>query len=449
MLDYSLLVAVVAGIGLLLFLILYGKIQAFLALLIASIAVGLMAGMPGLEIIKSIQLGMGNTLGFIAIVVGLGAMFGAILEHSGGVQALAAAILGSLGEKRASWALMATGFLVAIPVFFDVGFVILVPVAYALQRKSGKSLLLYGIPLLAGLAITHSFIPPTPGPVAVADILGADLGWVILAGFLAGIPAAIISGPLFGRYIARRIVAIAPGFGDAPAAPLRLPSPGLIGALVGLPLLLILLNTIFNSPLSAGWPVPPLLRESLSLLGHPFMALILANLLAWYLLGIRRGYSKKELLDISGKSLAPAGLIILITGAGGVFKEILTATGAGKMLAETMLEWGLSALVFSFLTAAAIRIMQGSATVAMITAAGMTAAFLEGTPYSEFHKALLVISIASGATILSHVNDSGFWLVSKYFGLDERQTLRSWTVMTSLIALTGFAVVLLLSIFTA
>ncbi|EMR04607.1 GntP family permease [Cesiribacter andamanensis] len=446
MLDYSLLLAVLAGIGLLLFLILYVKIQAFLALLIASIAVGLMAGMPGLEIIRSVQTGMGNTLGFIAIVVGLGAMFGAMLEHSGGVQALAAAILGSLGEKRASWALMATGFLVAIPVFFDVGFVILVPIAYALQKKTGKSLLLYGIPLLAGLAITHAFIPPTPGPVAVADILGADLGWVIMVGALVGLPAAVVSGPLFGRYIARRIVAIAPGLPESGQPPLRLPSAGLIGGLVGLPLLLILLNTLLNSPLSTSWPFGSGLRNSMALLGHPFMALILANLLAWYLLGVRKGYSRKALLDISARSLAPAGLIILITGAGGVFKEILTATGAGKMLAEVMTDWGLSALLFSFVTAAAIRIMQGSSTVAMITAAGMTAAFLEGTAYSEFHKALLVISIASGATILSHVNDSGFWLVSKYFGLSEQQTLRSWTVMTSLIALCGLGGVLLLSL---
>ncbi|AHM59197.1 gluconate transporter [Flammeovirgaceae bacterium 311] len=445
MLDYSLLFAVLLGIALLLLLILYFRIQAFLALLMASIAVGLLAGMPLLQIIDSVQVGMGSTLGFIAIVVGLGAMFGAILEHSGGVQALAAQILNRTGEKRASWALMTTGFLVAIPVFFDVGFVILVPVVYALQKKTGKSLLLYGIPLLAGLAITHAFIPPTPGPVAVADILGADLGWVILAGVLAGIPAAIISGPLFGKYIAGKIQVATPEFIETKAEIKELPSAGLIGALVGLPLVLILINTLTNSPLAASVGISEGVKNLLAFLGHPFIALIIANLLAWYLLGLRRGYSSKTMLDITTQSLAPAGIIILITGAGGVFKQILTETGAGKMLAEAMTDLGFSAMVFAFLTAAAIRIMQGSSTVAMITAAGMTASLLEGTTYGEMEKALLVISIASGATILSHVNDSGFWLVSRYFGLNEKQTFRSWTVMTTLIALTGFGVALLLN----
>jgi gluconate transporter len=449
MIDNSLLLAVLTGIGLLLLLILYFRIQAFLALLMASIAVGLLAGMPPMKIVDSIQIGMGSTLGFIAIVVGLGAMFGAILEHSGGVQSLAAFILNKTGEKRASWALMATGFLVAIPVFFDVGFVILVPIVYALQKKTGKSLLLYGIPLLSGLAITHAFIPPTPGPVAVADILGADLGWVILAGTLAGIPAAIVSGPLFGKYIAGKIQVISPEFTETETKidPANFPSPTLIGSLVGLPLILILLNTLLNSPLATGLGISEAVKSGLAFLGHPFIALIIANLFAWYLLGLRRGYSSKTMLDITSQSLAPAGIIILITGAGGVFKQILTETGAGKMLAEAMTAWGFSAMVFAFLTAAAIRIMQGSSTVAMITAAGMTASLLEGTAFGDMQKALLVIAIASGATILSHVNDSGFWLVSKYFGLNEKQTFRSWTVMTTLIALTGFIVVLLLNAF--
>ncbi len=445
MIDYSLLLAVFLGIALLLFLILYFRIQAFLALLMASIAVGMLAGMPPLKIVESVQTGMASTLGFIAIVVGLGAMFGAILEHSGGVQALAAYILGKTGEKQASWALMATGFLVAIPVFFDVGFVILVPIVYALQRKTGKSLLRYGIPLLAGLAITHAFIPPTPGPVAVADILGADLGWVILAGLVAGIPAAIVSGPLFGHYISKKLFIPTPDFIEEEATPETLPSPGLIGSLVGLPLVLILLNTLLNSALFDDAGIPMHVKVWSAFLGHPFIALIIANLLAWYLLGIRKGYSRKSMLDITTRSLAPAGIIILITGAGGVFKQILTETGAGTMLAEAMTNWGFSAMVFAFLTAAAIRMMQGSSTVAMITAAGMTASLVEGAAYGDAQKALLVIAIASGASILSHVNDSGFWLVSKYFGMTERQTFRSWTVMTTLVALSGFTVVLILN----
>ena len=449
MVDYSLLFAVFAGVALLLFLILYFKIQAFLALLISSITVGLLAGMPAGEIIINIQSGMGGTLGFIAIVVGLGSMFGAILESSGGVQSLASYILNKGGERRASWAMVGTGFMVAIPVFFDVGFVILVPVVYALQKKTGKSLLFYGIPLLAGLAITHAFIPPTPGPVAVADILAADLGWVIAIGFIAGIPAAVVSGPLFGRYIARRIQVEAPAYTEQEIADVELPSPALVGGLIGLPLFLILLNTLLNSPLSDDIPITEGVLEWLKMLGHPFMALIIANLFAWYYLGLKKGFSKNKLLELTSKSLGPAGLIILITGAGGVFKQVLTETGAGSMLAEVMASYGFSALVFSFLTAAAIRILQGSSTVAMITSAGITASFIEGGFYDDVQKALLVIAIASGATILAHVNDSGFWLVSKYFGLTERQTLRSWTVMTLLIALVGFFVVLMLSFIIA
>ncbi|NEU09649.1 gluconate transporter [Flavihumibacter sp. R14] len=447
MIDYSLLFAVIAGIGLLLVLILYFKIQAFLSLLICSITVGLIAGMPPLDILKNIQAGMASTLGFIAIVVGLGAMFGAILESSGGVQSLAAYILKQTGEKRASWALAATGFLVSIPVFFDVGFVILVPVVYALQKKTGRSLLYYGIPLLAGLAVTHAFVPPTPGPVAVASILGADMGLVIGVGILAGIPATIIGGPVFASYISKRIHVETPTFFDEKVNHSKLPSPGIILALIGLPLLLILMNTYLDSPMGDNLPVSATVKDLIKMLGHPFVALIIANLLAWYLLGIRKGFSKQELLDINTSSLGAAGIIILITGAGGVFKEILTETGTGKMIADVMTHYGLSAFFFAYLTAAAIRIMQGSATVAMITAAGMTAAFLEGSSFSDMHKALLVIAIASGASILSHVNDSGFWLVSKYFGLTERQTLRSWTVTTTLISVTGFLMVLLMSLF--
>ena len=447
MIDYSLLFAVVAGIILLLVLILHFKLQAFLSLLIASISVGLFAGMPPLVIMKNIQEGMGSTLGFIAIVVGLGAMFGAILEVSGGVQSLASFILKQTGEKRASWALVATGFLVSIPVFFDVGFVILVPVVYALQKKTGKSLLYYGLPLLAGLAVTHAFVPPTPGPMAVASILGADMGLVIGAGLLAGIPAAIVGGPLFAGFIARKIHVETPSFFDSQVSHSKLPSPGMILALIGLPLALILMNSYLDSPLGSNLPVPEGVREIIKMFGHPFVALIIANLLAWYLLGTRKGFSRQELLDITTNSLGAAGIIILITGAGGVFKQILTETGTGKMIAEVMTNYGFSAFFFAFLTAAAIRIMQGSATVAMITAAGMTAAFLEGASYSDMHKALLVIAIASGASILSHVNDSGFWLVSKYFGLTERQTLQSWTVTTTLISLTGFMMVLLMSLF--
>lgn len=445
MLDYQLIVAVFLGIAVLLFLILKVRLQAFIALLICSIVVGLVAGMAPLMIITTMQDGMGSTLGFVAMVVGLGAMFGAILEASGGAEALAQQLLKIFGEKKASWALMLTGFIVAIPVFFDVAFIILVPLVYALQRKTKKSLLLYAIPLLAGLAITHAFIPPTPGPVAVADILNADLGWVILIGFLAGVPTAIICGPLFAGFIARRIQVEAPKITMEQVKVDKLPSIYLIIGIIALPIILILSNTLINSPMMADSGIPNAIRSSLQLLGHPFAALIIANLVAWYFLGVRSGFSKDRMLQITTRSMEPAGIIILLTGAGGVFKQMLVNTGTGEMLASYFAEAGFSILLFAFIAAAIVRILQGSATVAMITAAGITAPLLAAN-IAEIDKALLVIAIASGASILSHVNDSGFWLVGKYLNLSEKQTFSSWSVMTTLLALVGFATVSLLSL---
>lgn len=446
MLDYNLLIAVLAGIILLLTLILRFKIQAFIALLISSITVGLLSGMDPNSIMTAVQKGMGETLGFVAVVIGLGAMFGAILEHSGGAEALAKYLLQKFGERRSSWALMLTGFFVAIPVFFDVAFIILVPIIYALQRKTGKSLLLFAIPLLSGLAVTHAFIPPTPGPVAVADILKADLGWVILFGSLAGLPAAIIAGPIFGKYIGSKMYLKAPDIKLDPGEVISFPPVRLILFMIGLPIVLILLNTLINSPLIKGEVIPSWIKTWISLIGHPFSALIIANLLAWYFLGILRGFNKEKLLDITTRSAAPAGIIILLTGAGGVFKQILVDTGTGEMLARYFAEAGITMIVFAFIAAALIRILQGSATVAMITAAGLTSPLLL-SDITELDKALVVISIASGACILSHVNDSGFWLVSKYLGLSEKQTFKSFTIMTTIVSIVGLMGVLVISAF--
>ena len=444
MIDFSLLFAVFVGITTLLFLVLRLKIQAFIALLIASIVVGVLAGMPPQTIIKTMQEGMGSTLGFVALVVGLGAMFGAILEHSGGAEALANYLLNKFGEKRASWALMITGFFVAIPVFFDVAFIILVPIIYSLQRKTKKSLLLYAIPLLAGLSVTHSFIPPTPGPVAVADILKADLGWVILFGFIAGIPTAIVSGPLFAKYISKKIHIVAPQLNSDSNIPQEYPGVGLILLIIGIPIILIVGNTVLSSSLFDD-NVLSSLKAWLKMIGHPFTALIIANIIAWYVLGIRRKATKDILLKITTKSMAPAGIIILLTGAGGVFKQMLVNTQTGEMLANYFADKGVSILVFAFIAAALVRILQGSTTVAMITAAGLTAPLLLNN-VTAIDRALLVIAIASGACILSHVNDSGFWLVSKYLGLTEKQTFRSWTLMTTILSLVGFLSVFIISL---
>ncbi len=439
--DYQLLFAVFTGITILLFLILRLKLQAFLALLIVCIVVGVLSGMQPKAILDSITNGIGGTLGFVATVVGLGSLFGAVLEHTGGAQQLANVLLSKFGIKRAPWSIMLAGFFIAIPVFFDVAFIILIPLIYALQRDTKKSLLLYALPLLAGLAVTHAFIPPTPGPIAVADILQANLGWVIVFGFITGIPAAVIAGPFFAKMIASKIYIDAPfETQDEVRESVELPSASSILAIIFLPIFLIVCNTVLTSPLAASWSIPQSVIYSVQLLGHPFTALILANLIAWYILGIRRNVSNEKLLQISTKALYPAGVIILLTGAGGAFKQILIDTGAGKMIAESLSSSYFPPVVFGFLIAAVVRVMQGSSTVAMITAAGITAPLLGSEAYSQMQLAILVIAIAAGASIFSHVNDSGFWLVKQYLGLSEKQTFKTWSVLTTLIAVTGLVV---------
>ncbi|MEM7297232.1 MAG: gluconate:H+ symporter [Bacteroidota bacterium] len=444
MIDYWMLISVGIGVAVLLLLILVVRLQAFLSMLIASILVGLLSGMSPKVVLETVQKGMGGTLGYVAIVVGLGAIFGAILEQSGGAQAVAQSMLRKFGEKRASWAMVLTGFFVAIPVFFDVAFIILIPLVYSLQRKTGKSILLYAIPLLAGLAITHAFIPPTPGPIAIAEILQVDLGAVILFGFIVGLPTAIVSGPVFGKFIASKLFIEAPE--QIEAIP-KSTDPKLLSStvsIVGLPILLIVANTVINSSLFPENMVPGTLRSIVQLAGHPFVALIIANLFALYFLGIKRGVSGAKLQEMSTRSLAPAGTIILLTGAGGVFKQMLIDTGTGEMLASYFADKGLSIFLFAFLVAAIVRILQGSSTVAMITAAGLVSPLID--PESTMTmKALTAITIASGSSIMSHVNDSGFWLVKQYLGMSEKESFKSWTVMTTILALTSFVCVLVLA----
>ena len=443
--TFVLILILLAAVAGLLFMVLKIKLHAFIALLIISIMTGFLAGMDPAMIVGSIQHGMGGTLGYIAVIVGLGAIFGKILEYSGGAEALAQYLLARFGEKRAPWAMSVAGFIIAIPVFFDVGFIILVPMLYALSRKTGKSLLLYGIPLLAGLAATHSFIPPTPGPVAVAEILGANLGWVILLGFLTGIPVVILAGPVFARFISKRIVVMPPEETDSKTLsskqnntqPSDYPAFSLIVMIIGCPLLLIIGNTVTGVLVARELVADGFISGAIMFAGHPFSALIIATLLAMYFLGIRRGVDRKKLQDLSNASLGPAGIIILVTGAGGVLKQILIDSGMGDQLAEAVSSTGINPLVLAWLIAAVVRVTQGSATVAMITAAGIISPILPVFDLSAPQHALVVIAIAAGATILSHVNDSGFWLVGKYLGMDEKQTLQSWTVMETIIAVGG------------
>lgn len=428
------LLATILAVAALLVLILRFRIPAFAALIGVSLLAALAAGFAPADAYDTIVQGMGGTLGFIAVVIGLGALFGGLLEAGGGLPKLAGLMLPKSG-KGGGGALGFIGLLAAIPVFFDVALIILAPLTVALARRSAQSVMRFGIPLLAGLAIAHAFIPPTPGPVAVAEILGADLGWVVLAGLATGVPALLLAGPGLADLLDRagllpagRMRASAD---EPPAATMSGPE---VIALILLPLVLILVGTIARMAGLGG-----IAGSVIVFVGHPFAALLIACGLAALAVARRGSELKNRVSGAIARALEPAGAVILVTGAGGAFKQVLVDTGAGAQLAQLALALGLAPIVGGYVLAVLVRVAQGSATVAMITAAGLTAPLLDGVAMSEIDKACLVIAIAAGASALSHVNDSGFWLVSRIFGLSEAETLRSWTLLTLVLSVTGFS----------
>ena len=437
--------SLIIGIFLLLVQVIKFRFSPFIALLTSSIAIGLLSGLDGEIIINNIQEGMGSTLGYIAVIVGLGAMFGAILESTGGAKQITNYLLTKFGEKKSQWALLTSGFFIAIPVFFDVAFILLLPVIYSLQKKSNKSLVYYALPLLAGLAVTHAFIPPTPGPVAVSQILGADLGYVMLFGLIVGIPSAIFSGIIFTNFITSRIKFTSREVFEANIIETsKIPSIGSVLMIILLPLILIIFRSLVDTD------ILNISNEKLSdfikFVGHPFSALIIANIIAWYFLGIKLGIDKKKLEKIISKSFAPAGAIILITGAGGVLKQVLIELDIGKLLAQNIFSSSELILVAAFICAVLIRVLQGSSTVAMITSASLVSPLLIDKVNDPVQLSLIVISIAAGASTFSHVNDSGFWLVNQYLGLSMKKTFLSWTLMTTVLSISGLIITLLLSV---
>ena len=400
--------------------------------------------MPFDEIVTAVDDGIGNTLKGIALLVGLGSMFGAILEASGGAQTLAVTMVKKFGDKKAAWALGITGLVVSMPVFFDAGLIILIPLAFSLAKKTGRSSLFYAIPLLAGLAVGHAFIPPTPGPVLVATMLGVDLGWVILIGIFCGIFAMIVAGPVWGSICGKKYMVPVPeqianqeDFDES-----KLPSFATVVLIILIPLVLIILKSLAS--------VVPFLapaQEVLTFLGQPFVALLIATLVAMFLLGTRHGYTLPELEKIMTKSLEPTGLILLVTACGGVLRYILQYSGLGDVIGNAVASANLPIVVVAFLIAALVRICVGSATVAMTMAAGIVAAMPEIAGLSPLYLACVVAAVAGGATVCSHFNDSGFWLVRSLVGLDEKTTLKTWTIMETLVGGTGFIVALIISFF--
>lgn len=439
-----LVIAAVVGLALLLILIIKFKVHAMISILIGAIAIGVVAGMPLSGIVLAVNDGIGNTLKGIALLVGLGSMFGEILETSGGAQTLAVTMVKKFGDKKAAWALGITGLVVAMPVFFDAGLIILIPLAFSLAKRTKRSTLFYAIPLLAGLAVGHAFIPPTPGPVLVATMLGVDLGWVILVGIFSGSISMVVAGPVWGSICGKKYMIPIPehianqeDFDES-----KLPKFSTILLIILIPLVLIILKSIAGV-VPAMKPIAPVL----TFLGEPFLALLIATVVAMFLLGTKHGYSMEELEKIMTKSLEPTGLILLVTACGGVLRYMLQYSGLGDLIGNTVSSVNMPIVVVAFIVAALVRICVGSATVAMTMAAGIIAAMPGIAGLSPMYLACTVAAIAGGSTVCSHFNDSGFWLVKSLVGVDEKTNLKTWTVMETLVGVSGFIVAFIISCF--
>ncbi|WOH18630.1 gluconate:H+ symporter [Paenarthrobacter sp. GOM3] len=441
-----------AGIALLLFLIIKVKLEPFIALVGTGVIVALVGGISVEALVGSatkssdalIEKGFAGILGHITVIIGLGTVLGAILERSGGAEVLLGRLVKIFGEKGTPLAMGITGFVLGIPVFFDIGIFVLAPLVYVAAIRGGKSLALYALPLLAGLSVTHAFLPPHPGPVAAAGLFHVDLGWIILMGLICGIPAWFASGILWGTYIGKRVMVSVPEdriVAEADTAKGNEPSIGLVLLAIGLPMILILGGTFGNIFAPAG-----VFRDILQFFGNPAIALTVAVLLAMWLLGIRRGMTSAELSEITGSSLRPVGMILLVVGAGAFFGAVLSATGVGKAVADSLAQAGLPIILSAFVISAGMRIAQGSATVAIVTTGGILAPSL-ATGYSQPQLALIVVAISSGSIIASHVNDGGFWIISKYFNMSVKDTLKTWTVLETVLSIVGFGMAALLYTF--
>ena len=471
-----LLLIALGAVALLLVLIIGLRLHAFVALILVSFLTALVAGIPVGDVVSTVLEGFGTTLASVALLVGLGAMIGKLLEVTGGAQVLADTLVGRFGARRAPFALGVASLLFGFPIFFDAGFVVFLPIIFSVARSFGGSVLLYALPSAGAFAVMHAFVPPHPGPVGAAGILDADIGLVLLVGIVLGIPTWYIASYLFSRWAGRRFELPVPAVlagggqpdgrvhGDAPDPDGNTDEPGAPGVrtrasgartaprfstvlvLLLLPLVLILLNTGLNTLATAGVVDGGAATVgALRLLGQTPVALLITALVAMVVLG-RERFSRAEVETIVNSSLGPVCAIILITGAGGAFGGALRASGIGDALAESLSAIGLPVIVAAFIISAALRIAQGSATVALTTTAGLIAPVVTAAGLSRIDVACVVIAIAAGATVLSHVNDSGFWLVGRFLEMDVKTTLKTWTVMETLIGLVGFALAAVTSV---
>ena len=437
LLAYALL-AVVA----LIVLIAKFRLHPFVALISVSLAMGVAAGMPLLSIVKVFQDGVGTSLGFIAVVVGLGTMLGKMMAESGGAARIAQTLIGVFGESRVHWAIMFVAFIVGIPVFFQVGFVLLIPLVFTIAKQTGTSLIKIGIPLVAGLSVVHGFVPPHPAAMLAVVAFKADVGRTILCALVIGLPTAALAGPVFATWVAPRIQlpAVNPLAEQFQTDESRtLPGFGITVFTVLLPVLLMLCASTAEVTLLADSP----LRHALAFVGSPFVSLLIALLFSFWSLGHGQRFTRDQLLKFTNDCLAPTATILLVIGAGGGFNKVLIESGVGRAIASVAIHAHASPILLAWTVATLIRVATGSATVAMTTAAGIVAPIALLTPGTP--PELLVLATGAGSLMLSHVNDSGFWLIKEFFNMTVPQTLRTWTVAETIVGVAGLVFTLLLS----
>jgi GntP family gluconate:H+ symporter len=426
-----LLLYALAAIIALVVLIAHFKLNPFVTLVVVSLTLGIAVGMPMNVIVKAFETGVGTALGHVALVVALGAMLGKMLAESGGADRIAQTMIGVFGAKNVHWAMACVAFIVGVPVFWDVGFVLLVPIAFTVAKRTGASMVLIGIPMAAGLSVVHGLLPPHPAALFAVTAYHADLGRTLLYGLLIGIPTAALAGPVFASIIARYIVptpntALMNALAEAPKRAV-LPGFGITIATIMLPVVLILVGNWAD--LIA--PANSLANNLLRLAGNPVVALLLALLVSFYTLGRACGFDRSAILGFTNDALGPIAVVTLVVGAGAGFGRILMDSGISASVIDIATKASVSPLLLGWLVAALIRVATGSATVAMTTACGIVA------PVALSHAVspeLMVLATGAGSLTLSHVNDGGFWLVQQYFGLTVSQTLKTWTVAETLIS---------------
>ena len=423
-----LLIAAAVGIIVLLLLIIKFKLHPVISMMIAAIIIGVGAGMPLTMISDTVEKGVGKTLQGIALLVGLGSMFGGILEVSGGAQGIALGI---------------TGLVLGTTVFFEAGVVVLIPLAFSVAKQTKKSTLYYAIPLLAGLASGYAFVPPSAGSVLVADSLGVNLGVMIMVGIPTALICMIVAGVIWGRFIGNKVFTKLPvNVEEIKEDSKELPPFGLVLGVILIPLVLILVSTV-----SKYMPIPVDVKNVLGFIGKPFLALTIATLAAMYFLGIKRGYTGAQLKKILDHSLRPVGMILLVIASGGVIRWMLQDSGLGDIIGPALEKSGMPLILVAFLIALLVRASVGSSMVAMTMASGIMATMPAVMATSMLYRAAMCCAICGGATALSHVNDAGFWLVGTFLEIDEKTTLKSWTIMETLIGITALIVSLSISIF--